>query len=137
LVRSGLAPTIYHIRGEHANHYTTDAVVLTIYRHEIVITNIKTVQIKGKYSNNHTKNNYKWQVMLPIKVRVMVVNATFNNISAIYRGGKFYWWRKPEYQEKTAASHWQTLSHNIVSSAPQLSVIRSHNVSGDRHWLHR
>jgi hypothetical protein len=31
----------------------------------------------------------------------MVVNATFNNISVIYRGGQFYWWRKPEYQEKT------------------------------------
>jgi len=28
-------------------------------------------------------------------------NATFNNISVIYRGGQFYWWRKPEYSEKT------------------------------------
>jgi len=26
----------------------------------------------------------------------MVFNATFNNISAMYRGGQFYWWRKPE-----------------------------------------
>ena len=26
LTRSGLKPTIYHTRGEHANHYTTDAV---------------------------------------------------------------------------------------------------------------
>jgi hypothetical protein len=33
-------------------------------------------------------------------VRVMVFNATFNNIS-VYRGGQFYWWRKPEYLEKT------------------------------------
>jgi hypothetical protein len=30
--------------------------------------------------------------------RVMVFNATFNNISVtVYRDGKFYWWRKPEY----------------------------------------
>jgi hypothetical protein len=31
----------------------------------------------------------------------MVFNATFNNFSAIYRGGQFYWWRKPEDPEKT------------------------------------
>jgi len=30
----------------------------------------------------------------------MVFNATFNDISAI-RGGRFYWWRKSEYPEKT------------------------------------
>ena len=30
-------------------------------------------------------------------VRGMVVNAIFNNISGI----SFYWWRKPEYREKT------------------------------------
>ena len=32
---------------------------------------------------------------------VMVFDATFNNISVLYRGGKINWWRKPEYQEKT------------------------------------
>jgi hypothetical protein len=33
----------------------------------------------------------------------VVFNATFNNISvtAVYRGSQFYWWRKPEYSEKT------------------------------------
>jgi len=31
----------------------------------------------------------------------MVIDATFNKISVIYRGGRFYWWRKSEYPEKT------------------------------------
>jgi len=29
----------------------------------------------------------------------MVFNATFHNISVIW--WRFYWWRKPEYPEKT------------------------------------
>ena len=63
-----------------------------------------------------------------------------NNISVIYLGGQFYWWRKlgvPRENHRPTASHWQTLSHNIVSSTSRMSEIRTHNVSGDRHWLHR
>ena len=57
--------------------------------------------------------------------RVMVFNATFNNISAIS-------WRSvllveetrvPEENHWPAASHWQTLSHNVVSSTPHLLML--------------
>ena len=34
-----------------------------------------------------------------------------------YHATQFYWWRKPEYPEKTT-SHWQILSHNVVSGTP-------------------
>jgi len=69
-----------------------------------------------------------------ISFRVMVFNATFNNISVIA-------WRSvllvedtgvPGENHRPAASHWQTLSHNVVLYTPRLSEIRTHNVSGDR-----
>jgi len=63
----------------------------------------------------------------------MVFNATFNNISVIS------WWRKPEYPEKTTELSQLTdkLYHNVVSSTPRPSGIRTHNFSGDKHRLHR
>jgi len=40
---------------------------------------------------------YMYKVYLyRVKLRVMVFNATLNNISVISYDGQFYWWRKPE-----------------------------------------
>jgi len=81
-----------------------------------------------------------------------------STIFQLYRGAHFYWWRKPEYlisaiswqsvllveetrvpgeNHQPAASHWQTLSHNVVLSTSRMSRIQTHIVSGDRHWLYR
>jgi hypothetical protein len=64
-----------------------------------------------------------WEIAGSLKwyLRVLVLNATFNNISIILWlsvllmdltevSGENYW---------SLISHWQTLSHNVVSSAPR------------------
>jgi hypothetical protein len=38
----------------------------------------------------------------------------------------------PGENQRPVASQWQTLSHNVVHIE-----IWTHNISGDRHWLHR
>jgi len=56
-----------------------------------------------------------------LSVILMVFNATFSNISAIS-------WRSvllveetgvPRENHRSVASHWQTLSHNAISSTPR------------------
>jgi len=49
-----------------------------------------------------------------------VFKATKETIFQLYRGGQFYWWRKPEYPEKTTDLP-QALSHNVVSSTQRLN----------------
>jgi len=60
----------------------------------------------------------------------MISNATLNNISVIS-------WRSTIFVEETGVSgenhrpdesHWQTLSHNVLSSIPHLSGIYTDNV---------
>ena len=55
-----------------------------------------------------------------IRIRVMMVNTTFNNISVILWPSVLLveetW--VPGENHRPVASHWQTLSHNVVSSTP-------------------
>ena len=92
-----------------------------------------------------------WKIFLTMQLptliqggglRVMVFNMTLNNISVIS-------WRsvllaeetgRPKENVRPVASHWQTLSHNVhccIKYTPLWAGFETHNVSGDRHWLHR
>ena len=75
-------------------------------------------------------------LFIRVKVKVMVFNATFNNIWVISLRSVLLVEETGE-NHRPVASHWQILSHNVVSSTHCLSGIRTHNFGGNIHWLHR
>ena len=77
-----------------------------------VALNTTTQTLTPTTSDNDNKIKSSFQILIYLCLVLWHLNP-LSTIFQLHRGNQFHWWRE---NQRPVASHWQTLSHNVVSS---------------------
>jgi hypothetical protein len=115
------------LRGTDDNGYGFERKHSNIYQPTAV--ELKITASTGKHNTNSYMKGLGFRWLTP-----------FSTMFQLYRGSQFYWWRKPEYPEKSTDLPEVTYKlYSIILYRTHLAMsrIRTHNIGDDKHRLHR